>query len=99
MIRHIVMLRVKATDDQSKEENVRAIRAVIDSLKGIVPGLRRIEGGVDFSATEWSSDVVLYSEFESRAALEAYQKHPAHVEALTFMADRRTERRVVDYEI
>jgi hypothetical protein len=99
MIRHIVMLRVKATDGQSKQENARGIKAAIDGLKGIVPGLLRIEGGVDFSGTEWSSDVVLYSEFESRASLEAYQKHPAHVEALAFMADRRTERRVVDYEV
>ena len=99
MIRHIVLLKVKATDGQSKDENVRAVKAVIEGLKGIVPGLLRIEGGVDFSATEWSSDVVLYSEFESRAALEAYQKHPAHVEAAKFLSDRRTERRVVDYEI
>ena len=99
MIKHIVMWQIKATDGQSKEENVRAIKALIDGLKGKVPGLLHIEGGIDFSASETSGDVVLYAEFESRAALDGYQAHPAHLKMAPFIADRRTERRIVDYEI
>lgn len=99
MIKHIVMWKVKATDGQSREENIRGIKAIIDGLKGRVPGLLHIEGGVDFSASETSGDVVLYSEFESRAALDGYQTHPAHLEIVKFIGDRRTERRLVDYEV
>ena len=37
-----------------------------------------IEVGVDFSRTDSSCDVVLYSEFIDRKALEAYQENPEH---------------------
>ena len=54
--------------------------------------------GVDLNRTPDSSDVALYSEFESKAALDAHQPHPAHREIVGFLKDVRGERRVVDYE-
>lgn len=98
MITHIVMWRVKAVDGGTKEATARAIKARIDSVQGRIPGLLRIEGGVDFNHGEPACDVVLYSEFESRAALDGYQAHPIHKELAAFIAARQTERRVVDYE-
>ena len=44
-------------------------------------------------------DVALYTEFDSREALDAYQVHPAHQEFAAFLAPLRSERRVVDYEL
>ena len=64
-----------------------------------MPGLRRLDFGIDFAATDQSSDVALYTEFDSREALDAYQAHPAHKEVAAFLTDLRSERRVVDYEI
>jgi len=100
MIKHIVMWQVNAVDGGSKEETARVIKAGIDGLQGEIPGLLRIEGGVDFNRSEMAYDVVLYSEFESRAALDAYQTHPAHEKfGLLMRAGRSGPRVVVDYEI
>jgi heme-degrading monooxygenase HmoA len=62
-----------------------------------IPGLLKLEVGIDFSRENDSSDVVLYSEFDSNDALQAYQAHPAHAEVVPFVKSVRAERRVVDY--
>ena len=67
-------------------------------LDGQIPGLRRLEVGFDFSATENSSDVVLVAEFATRADLAAYQIHPAHKAVGTFVREVVSERRLVDCE-
>jgi hypothetical protein len=46
-----------------------------------------------------SSDLVLYSEFVSREALDAYQAHPEHLKVKPAIKADRIERRTVDYEI
>lgn len=100
MIKHIVMWRVKDREnDRSREEYSRVIKEQIDGLRGRIPGLLHVEGGVDFSRSDTSMDVVLYSEFESRAALDGYQDHPAHQELVKVVGPLRIERRIVDYEI
>src|SRR3954466_8970705 len=100
MIKHIVFWRLKDREnEQSREENARAIKAKIEGLRGKIPGLLHIEAGIDFERSDTACDVVLYSEFESRAALDGYQVHPAHKEMAAFIADRRAERRIADYEI
>jgi quinol monooxygenase YgiN len=100
MIKHIVMWRVNNRENAAaREESCRAIKQKIEALRGRIPGMLHIEAGVDVSASDTAMDVVLYSEFESRAALDGYQDHPAHQEMAKFIADRRLERRIVDYEI
>jgi len=59
----------------------------------------KIELGIDFVHGEPSSDIVLYSEFPDRAALEAYQVHPEHKAVAAFVVEAVAERRVVDYEV
>jgi hypothetical protein len=54
---------------------------------------------MDFSATESSADLALYSEFASREALDAYQIHPEHKAIMPFVGEARSERRMVDYEV
>ena len=96
MIKHIVMWRLKEGID--KAASARAIKEALEGLNGKIPGLLHLEVGINFVADEQASDVVLYSEFESRAALEAYQTHPAHNVAAEVVKVARAERRVVDYE-
>jgi len=43
--------------------------------------------------------VVLYSEFESQAALEAYASHPEHLRVRDELVGIRIERHQVDYEV
>ena len=100
MIVHIVFWRLHETaNGSSKLDNARAIKARLEALRPLITGLRRLDVGIDFAATEQSSDVALYTEFDSREALDAYQVHPAHQEFAAFLAPLRTERRVVDYEM
>jgi hypothetical protein len=100
MIKHIVLWRVKGReDDKSREVTCRAIREKIEGLRGRIPGMLHIEAGIDFNRSDTAMDVVLYSEFESRAALDGYQEHPAHREMADFISERRAERRTADYEI
>lgn len=97
MIKHIVMWRLdEAAGD--KAGNALKLKLLLEGLNGRIPGLLRLEVGIDFSQEGESSDVVLYSEFESRQALDAYQVHPAHAEVVPFVKSVRAERRVVDYE-
>ncbi len=100
MIKHIVMWKLKeSASGNTKEKNALLIKEKLEALNGKIPGLLKLEVGIDFSQTQESSDIVLYSEFESREALNNYQSHPEHKAIIPFVAEVREERRVVDYEI
>jgi len=93
MIKHIVMWKLKDKADAP------AIKDKLEALAGKIPGLLNIEVGIDFLASEQSADVVLYTELESRAALEAYQTHPEHQAVVPMIKAAAIARTVVDYEI
>ena len=99
MIKHIVLWRLKeSAQGRTKRDNALLIKQKLEALHGVVPGLLKVEVGVDIAGTEQSYDVALYSEFESRPALQGYQDHPAHLEAVCFIREVRQDRCVVDYE-
>ena len=99
MVKHIVVWRLKASaHGHTRTENARIIKQRLESLSGVIPGLLKIEVGIDFGKTEQSCDIALYSEFDSREALRLYQEHPAHQAAVQFIREARDERYVVDYE-
>jgi quinol monooxygenase YgiN len=41
---------------------------------------------------------VLYAEFDDREALDAYQQHPLHLDAVAIVKAVTTDRRVVDWQ-
>ncbi len=99
MIKHIVLWKLKdEANGLSKDENAKAIKQKLESLNGQIEGLIKIEVGIDFLHSAESADIVLYSEFESKEALNFYQQHPLHKAMMPFIAEARSERRVVDYE-
>jgi len=99
MIKHIVVWTLKDREnEETREETARAIKERIEAMRGRIPGLLRIEGGVDFARTPASCDVALYAELESREALAVYQAHPVHEEFKSFIGPRQSERRLIDYE-
>jgi quinol monooxygenase YgiN len=100
MIKHIVMWRLKdSAGGCSKGENAKKLKTLLESLKGKIAEIKHIEVGIHFNESESSSDVVLYSEFNSKEAIEAYQKHPEHLKAVEFVKQVCEERRVVDYTV
>ena len=100
MIKHIVLWTLKNRENpQSREETAAAIKAQIERMRGRIPGLLHIEGGVDFTKSANSWDVALYAELESREALAGYQVHPAHEEFKAVIGPHRQQRSLIDYEV
>ncbi|MGD9611585.1 MAG: Dabb family protein [Kiritimatiellia bacterium] len=99
MIRHVVAWRLKDSAlGNAKAANARRMKEKLEALRGRIPGLLRLEVGLDFSAGENSSDVVLLADFESREALAAYLVHPEHQAVVAFVSPIVAERRLVDCE-
>lgn len=99
MIKHIIVWRLKdAAHGNPKAHNAKLIKEKLEALRGRIPGLLKIEVGIDVSRGPESGDLVLYSEFEDVAALEAYRVHPEHKAVFPFIAAARAERIIVDYE-
>ena len=99
MIRHIVMWNVRGDDAAARTRNIALLKTEFETLRGRIPGLLQLEVGVDDSRIDYACDVVLYTEFESRAALAAYAEHPEHLRVRRALGDLRTARHQVDYEI
>lgn len=92
MVKHIVVYKLKEGVD--KEEAVKIIASVLEPLVGKIPGLLHMQIRSCFNG----SDYALYSEFESREALEAYAVHPLHLEAKTHFHHFIGTRTAADYE-
>ncbi len=100
MIKHIVCWKLRNnTRPFDENSDALAIKTALEDLKGKVPGLLHIEVGFDFSGKDTAGDIVLYSEFESKEARNAYQEHPAHVAVRSIVRPRTCERRMIDYEV
>ena len=93
MVRHIVMYNFKEGVD--KEEAIRVIDNALTPLVGKIPGLLHLEVRLTFNGMDYA----LYSEFESREALENYAVHPLHQEAKTHFAHFIGVRYAADYEV
>ncbi len=97
MVKHIVFWKLKASPDQ--EANARKMKQLLEGLAGRVPGMRHVEVGIDFERSDAAWDVALYTEFDTREALAAYQDFPEHVAMKGFIASVREHRAVIDYEV
>jgi quinol monooxygenase YgiN len=100
MLRHIVMWKLKETaEGADKLANSGKMKVMLDACADIVPGILRFEVALAQPGLEATYDIVLYSEFESRAALDAYQAHPQHAALKPFFGAVREARQCMDYEI
>jgi hypothetical protein len=99
MVKHIVIWKLKdEAEGATKAENLKKIKAGLEALKGKVPMLKHIEVGINFEQSA-GCDVALYSEFATKADLEAYQVHPDHVAIASFIRSVVAARTVADYEV
>jgi hypothetical protein len=95
MIRHIVLWRLKAEG----RDRFAEIRAALEAQQERIPGLLRVEVGRSFAAGRRAVDFALLCDFESRAALEAYHRHPVHHETRLIVDPLVEEHWIADYEI
>lgn len=97
MIRHIVMWRVRGDTKAERSAARERVRDAFEGLRGRIPGMARLEVGLDHSAVDYACDVVLVTDFVSQGALAAYAVHPEHLRVRAELDDLRTERYQVDY--
>ncbi len=97
MLKHIVMWNIQGGPGEAKAAAIDRVKAAFETLRGKIPGLLHIEIGVDRSGVDYACDVVLYSEFESQAALDAYATHPEHLRVREAIEGLRVARHQVDY--
>ena len=99
MITHIVMWKFKdQAEGASKAQNLARAKALLDACAQLAPGTLRFEVALAEPGMECTYDLVLYSVFADRAALDAYQNHPQHQALKPFIAAARLERQCMDYE-
>lgn len=100
MIKHIVFWQLKEeANGNNQATNAQLMKEKLEALNGQIPGLLKLEVGLDFSRTEMSYDVALYSEFAIQEDLAFYDVHPLHVAVKGFVKEVVCSRKVVDYEI
>lgn len=79
MVKHVILWKLK--DDIADKAAVKAgIKASLEGLKGVVPGLVDIVVRTEGLASS-NADVMLDSTLISEEALKGYAVHPAHVKA------------------
>jgi len=97
MVKHIVMWDVRGNTPEQKKESAMLVKSAFESLSGKIPGLTKLEVGLDVSAVDYACDVVLYTEFETQELLDAYASHPEHLRVKEVVGDVRIARHQVDY--
>ncbi|NLG25821.1 MAG: Dabb family protein [Clostridiales bacterium] len=75
MLRHIVLFKIRP----EFRADIPALVKGFYEMVGQVPGMVSLEAGADVLGSDRSCDVALVVTFTDRAALDAYQDHPAHL--------------------
>lgn len=92
MVKHIVLYTLK--EGVNKDDAVKLIASCLEPLVGKIPGLKHLEVRRAYQGLDYA----LYSEFDSRDALDAYAVHPLHLEAKERFWNLLDSRVAADYD-
>ncbi len=95
MIIHIVSFKLK---EENKSANIEKLANGLRGLVGKIDEIIDFEVGINFTESPAAFDIVLYSSFASKEALQAYAVHPEHLKVVEIVKDVTSNRVVVDYE-
>ncbi|GAA4841652.1 Dabb family protein [Algivirga pacifica] len=79
MVNHTVLFKLKA---EASEAQIQEMIDRLHALEETIPSLDKIHVNYNFSDRSQGHQVMLYSLFADKAALQAYAVHPAHVAVL-----------------
>jgi hypothetical protein len=91
----MVWFRFREDVSQAQRE---AHAAGLKALSGIVPGIVRLAVGWNFTDRARGAQLGLLVKLESKAALDAYQVHPAHVTVAKGLRSDSDEILACDFE-
>lgn len=99
MVHHIVLWDLKEElSGSEKELAARTIKEKLEAVKDKIEGVVSLEVVIDGLSSS-NKDLGLISVFESEEALNAYQVHPAHIEAATYVRSMTCNRICFDYKV
>jgi hypothetical protein len=84
--------------EEHKKANMIQAKQMLENLMGVVPTLKSIDVGLNFSAEERAMDLSIITTFESKEGLDAYAVHPEHLKVVEFIKRVVDYSKVVDYE-
>lgn len=93
MVQHIVLWTFKEGVD--KDATFAQLEKAFAAFSGEVPGMQSLKLHRGFNGY----DVCLISFHDDKAALDAYQEHPAHLEVKKLVAANRDDRASCDFEL
>lgn len=96
MIVHIVMFKFK---EENKAKNLEMLKDRLLKLVDLVPSLKSMEVGINFTESPRAFDMSLYSTFDSKESLDEYATHPQHLSVVELIKEVSIESKVVDYEM
>ena len=85
--------------EDDKQANLVKVRAILEQLPKKIDELISMEVGLNFDTADRAMDLSLYSTFKTKADLESYAIHPAHIKVVEFIKTVVTESKVVDYTL
>ena len=94
MIVHIVMFKF---NEKNKQNNIEDVTNRLNNLMSLVPYLKSMEVGINFTDSDRAFDLSLYSTFDSKEDLQAYAVHPEHLKVVKLIKSVTIESKVVDY--
>jgi len=101
MVKHIILWKLKEEYTEEQKAEIRqGIKAGLEGLAGVIPGLVSITVNADGRLASSNADVMLDSTFTDEAALKGYAVHPAHQEVANTKVRPFTETRLcLDFEV
>lgn len=87
---HVVSWRLNGKSAMERRQQADTIVAAVELTRGQVPGLASLDVGRNVIDAGDAWDVGAVMVFQSRAALDAYQTHPAHLALKAVVAPLRS---------
>lgn len=95
---HVVAWRLAGPTPEARRQQADAVVAAVEATRGRIPGLVALDVGRNLvdAADAWDVGAVMV--FRSRADLDAYRDHPAHLALRAVVAPLRSARGQFDIE-
>lgn len=97
MLKHIVAWKLNGKTPEEVDAQAATITQLLEALAGVIPEIASIAVVRNAVAFDANSDAALVSEFADEAALKAYLRHPAHLEAGKYIKSVTAARAAIDY--